>query len=502
VRLDVLRELFMLEQEISRIEAKSSNPLVNQTAKLSDLCLRPSPQGECFITSPLWHWRYNLNAMMTDPALRTTLGRSGYTHPLGFKITPTSIMGGAQVQYQRVLYAKLFKTTILFNNTAWAAQYLPDFDRQLKQTVKRFTSTNATVSDFLSLDDDSIANSIASALESDVVVIAIGFLAIFLFVVFTLGPSFPLPKACGPHKRKIYIESKIGLGVFGFLLVGLAFLAVQGLSAVTGIVISAITLQVLPVLLLGVGIDSVYILVRTFWNFLDAKQDLPEPIPKQLLVENLSDTLKSVGPSMLMSVLATSFIFVPVITVDLPVISSLAAQVIIATWFNMILQIFVFAPAIVLDARRVLAGRLDILCCCKRRKPVTKPAGDQSTAVNQPPRRSARLRTSADSDSSSSSQSPKDESLQSLDSSTGSSETETAIVTQKPVRTKSSSKASSDDVSAADTSASSRSRDNLLSGVEVRRPLSNRLISIFFTRRISQIIGVRNSPISWSLPSN
>eukprot|EP01122_Echinamoeba_exundans_P010763 TRINITY_DN4094_c0_g3_i1.p1 TRINITY_DN4094_c0_g3~~TRINITY_DN4094_c0_g3_i1.p1 ORF type:complete len:1007 (-),score=122.01 TRINITY_DN4094_c0_g3_i1:607-3627(-) len=483
VRLDVLAALFALEQEISKIEAKSSNPAVTQTAKLSDLCLRPSPQGECFITSPLWHWRYNLNAMMTDPAIRTTLGRIGYTHPLGFKITPQSIMGGAQVQYQRVLYAKLFKTTILFNNTAWAAQYLPDFDRQLKQTVKNFSSTNATVADFLSLDDDSVANSIAGALESDVTIIGIGFLAIFLFVIFTLGPSVPLPAICGVRKRKVYVESKIGLGIFGFLLVGLAFLAVQGLSAVTGIVISAITLQVLPVLLLGVGIDSVYILVRTFWSFLDAKDGLPDPLPRELLVENLSETLKSVGPSMLMSVLATSFIFVPVLTVDLPVISSLAAQVIIATWFNMILQIFVFAPAIVLDARRVLSGRVDLFCCCQRRR----STGSSTEAQVSQPRRSSRLQTSVESESSS--LSDKDESLQSLDSSTGSTESET-LTKQNPSRSKSNAKTNSSDSATGDAVASSRSRDNLLSGAQVHKTLSQKLIAVFFTNRVSQTVGI------------
>lgn len=290
--------------------------------------------------------------MLSDPALRTTLGREGYSHPLGFKITPASIMGAAQVQYQRVTYAKMFKTTILFNNTAWAAQFLPDFDAQLKRSVRDFSRSNSTVGEFLSLDDDSIADSIAGALESDVIVIGIGFAVIYVFVAVSLGPSV---RCCGlcQSPRSVFVDSKVALGTFGFFVVALAFVSVQGLSAVTGIDISAITLQVLPVLLLGVGIDSVYILVRTYWKIMDTHL-LCGPVTLATHVRTLEETMRLVGPSMTMSAVAASFIFVPVATVDIPVISSLAVQVILATWINFLLQIFVFAPAIVLDARRVL----------------------------------------------------------------------------------------------------------------------------------------------------
>lgn len=60
------------------------------------------------------------------------------------------------------------------------------------------------------------------------------------------------------------VSSQIGLGLLGILTVLFALTSGLGLSAVFGIDLNPIAFQVLPFVILGIGMDNVYIIAETF----------------------------------------------------------------------------------------------------------------------------------------------------------------------------------------------------------------------------------------------
>ena len=60
------------------------------------------------------------------------------------------------------------------------------------------------------------------------------------------------------------VRSQAGLGLGGVLLVALSITGGMGLAALLGIRFNAASTQIVPFLALGLGVDSMFLLVHTF----------------------------------------------------------------------------------------------------------------------------------------------------------------------------------------------------------------------------------------------
>ena len=60
------------------------------------------------------------------------------------------------------------------------------------------------------------------------------------------------------------VRSQAGLGLGGVLLVALSITGGMGLAALLGIPFNAASTQIVPFLALGLGVDSMFLLVHTF----------------------------------------------------------------------------------------------------------------------------------------------------------------------------------------------------------------------------------------------
>ena len=60
------------------------------------------------------------------------------------------------------------------------------------------------------------------------------------------------------------VRSHAGLGVCGVLLVAVTIAAGMGLAGLTGLVFNASSTQIVPFLALGLGVDSLFLLIHTF----------------------------------------------------------------------------------------------------------------------------------------------------------------------------------------------------------------------------------------------
>ena len=107
----------------------------------------------------------------------------------------------------------------------------------------------------------------------------------FIYITFALGKirSF---STC-------LLESKIILAVGGIVIVLLSVLCSLGFFGYLGVATTMLTVEVVPFLVLAVGVDNIFILVHTY-NRLDKNK-------YQNIGDGIGDALGEVGPSILLT---------------------------------------------------------------------------------------------------------------------------------------------------------------------------------------------------------
>ena len=124
--------------------------------------------------------------------------------------------------------------------------------------------------------------------ESDVLTIAVSYLVMFVYVAIALGKFTKL--------SRVLIESKITLGLGGVVIVILSVVASVGCFGFMDIESTLIIFQILPFLILAIGVDNMFILVQTYQRSEREKSETAE--------EQLGRVVGEVAPAMLLSAVA------------------------------------------------------------------------------------------------------------------------------------------------------------------------------------------------------
>jgi Niemann-Pick C1 protein len=97
------------------------------------------------------------------------------------------------------------------------------------------------------------------------------------------------------------IDSKITLGLGGVLIVLASVICSVGIFGFVGLPATLIIIEVIPFLVLAVGVDNIFILVQTHQR--EGKR------PDESIPEHIGRTLGQVGPSMLLTSVSESCCF-------------------------------------------------------------------------------------------------------------------------------------------------------------------------------------------------
>lgn len=122
-----------------------------------------------------------------------------------------------------------------------------------------------------------------------------------------------------------------------------------------------LTIEVIPFLVLAVGVDNLFILVHTF-NRLDKTK-------YSSISESVADALGQVGPSILLTSMSEGACFAIGSITEMPAVRTFALYATVAIVFNFVLQITAFVALMAIDQRRYSAGRLDLLCWMQSQRP-------------------------------------------------------------------------------------------------------------------------------------
>lgn len=195
----------------------------------------------------------------------------------------------------------------------------------------------------------SIEDEIQEMSNAEFLTVIVSYSLMFLYIVFCLGRI----RNC----ESFFIESKITLAAGGIVIVLASVLCSLGLFGYAGVSTTMLTIEVIPFLVLAVGVDNIFILVQTY-NRLDRKK-------YKDISAGLGAALGEVGPSLLLTAATQCFCFSIGSLSNMPAVKTFAYFATVAILLDFIFQITAFVALIALDEKRFRAQRFDLVCCFK-----------------------------------------------------------------------------------------------------------------------------------------
>ena len=109
------------------------------------------------------------------------------------------------------------------------------------------------------------------------------------------------------------IHSRFGLGFVGIIIISGTLISSIGLTFYWNDILTLITAQVSPFLILAIGADNMFIIVR-------AEREIPKTVTE--IPERIGFAMKKVGPSILTTVICRSIVFFIGLLSDIPVLNN------------------------------------------------------------------------------------------------------------------------------------------------------------------------------------
>ncbi|PON66253.1 Niemann-Pick C type protein [Parasponia andersonii] len=350
---DNIQLLFEIQKKVDGIRANHSGLMVS----LTDICMKPLGQ-DCATQSILQYFKmdpenYDMYGGVEHAEYCFQHYSSADTCLSAFKapLDPSTALGG--FPGNNYSEASAFVVTYPVNNAvdkvggengralAWEKAFIKLAKEELLPLVH---SSNLTLS-FSS--ESSIEEELKRESTADVITIVISYLVMFAYISVTLGDASRL--------SSFYLSSKVLLGLSGVVLVLLSVLGSVGLFSALGVKSTLIIMEVIPFLVLAVGVDNMCILVHAV-----KRQSL-----ELSLEQRISNALVEVGPSITLASLSEILAFAVGGFISMPACRVFSMFAALAVLLNFFLQVTAFVALIVLDFSRAEDNRIDCFPCIK-----------------------------------------------------------------------------------------------------------------------------------------
>ena len=118
-----------------------------------------------------------------------------------------------------------------------------------------------------------------------------------------------------------------------------------------------ISFEVVPFLILAIGVDNMFLIARSERNVPDYVKDIDERI---------GFAMKEIGPSIFTAALCESIAFFIGLLTDVPALRNFCLVAGLGVVADFFLQIIIFVAALSLDKKRIAEDRRDLICCCTK----------------------------------------------------------------------------------------------------------------------------------------
>src|SRR6195952_2349957 len=178
----------------------------------------------------------------------------------------------------------------------------------------------------------------------------------FFYASLALGSSTLSIRSILRNPSTSFVESKFTLGVVGILIVLMSISASVGLFSAAGIKVTLIIAEVIPFIVLAVGVDNIFLIVHEF-------ERVNISHPDDVVEVRIAKALGRMGPSILLSASTETIAFALGVFVGMPAVKNFAAYAAGAVFINAVLQVTMFISVLALNQRRVESLRSDCFPC-------------------------------------------------------------------------------------------------------------------------------------------
>ncbi|XP_042228595.1 NPC intracellular cholesterol transporter 1-like [Homarus americanus] len=185
--------------------------------------------------------------------------------------------------------------------------------------------------------------------EGDIITILISYCIMFAYIALALGDF--------TRCSRLLVDSKITLGLGGVLIVLISVSSSVGFYGYIGVPATLIIIEVIPFLVLAVGVDNMFILVQTYQR--ESRR------PTETRSDHIGRVVGQVAPTILLASCSEAACFFLGALSGMPAVHAFALYAGLALTIDFLLQVTCFVSLVALDAKRQEENRFDILCCVR-----------------------------------------------------------------------------------------------------------------------------------------
>ena len=338
----------------------------NKRVALNDVCFKPTGTS-CVVQSLTGYfggtfagvdpntWPADLKHCTDQPGAQECL--PGFQQPLQKDV----ILGGFE-KTGNVLDAEALITTWVVNNHAEGTEEearAMDWEQSLKNLLTSAQQEAQERGLRLSFSTEiSLEEELNRSTNTDAKIVVISYIIMFIYASLALGSASLTVRSLLNNPANALVQSKFTLGVIGIAIVLMSVSASVGLFSAAGIKVTLIIAEVIPFLVLAVGVDNIFLIVHEF-----ERVNLSHPDAE--IDTRVAKALGRMGPSILLSASAETIAFALGAAVGMPAVRNFAVYAAGAVFINAVLQVTMFVSLLALNQRRVESSRADCFPCAK-----------------------------------------------------------------------------------------------------------------------------------------
>lgn len=333
----VMNDLFDLQAALEDVVVYQSGR--NWTYH-QDFCYKPLHDDNCATQSPLV-WFHDYTPPLDDDTVQThaficsqsELAVGCYLDD-GITQYHKLVLGEPWDTMQDIPYrhAKALMVTYLLVNHQNDNDYIDaamKWENEFLRIIGDFSDSNPSNSDVAYMAERSVEDELIKEESSDIPVVLISYGMMFLYVSVSLGRIHPT-------------KNKTLLGFLGIIVVILSMVFSVGFNALCGVRASMIISEVIPFLILAIGVDNLFIITNKFERCLKEASSPDEAVPTML---------SAVGTSITLSSLCEFLAFMLGAFTDMPAVRSLCLFAGVAVLMDYLLQITLYVGIMLIFER-------------------------------------------------------------------------------------------------------------------------------------------------------
>lgn len=337
---------FDLEDRIRTLEVTFNGTNIT----LEDICFNPTREA-CVVQSITQYWGGNIGLVGSDwkKALRSCIEHpTECLPPFGQPLDKSAVLGG--YLKEDALTAKALVSSIVVDNHLDPVLNMPamKWEEELKNMLLNESEKLSEMGLRLSFSAEiSLEQELSKSSNSDARIISISYIVMFLYSSLALGGSLFKGK-------RALVESRFLLGLCGICIVLISVIVSVGFFSLFGIHATLIIAEVIPFLILAIGVDNIFLIAHELERVNETHMD-------EKVEDRVARALSRIGPSIIFSSTAEALTFALGITVSMPAVRNFAIYATGAVVINTILQTTLFISFLTLDQKRIDSSRADVI---------------------------------------------------------------------------------------------------------------------------------------------